>query len=556
MDQLTADYVIVGAGSAGCVLANRLSADPATTVCLIEAGPPDRSPFIRLPIGIIYMMMSRRHNWRYVTEAQRWLDGRRLFWPRGKTLGGSSASNAMVYTRGHATDYDAWAALGNRGWSYADVLPLFLRSEHHEAGASAFHGVGGPLNVSAQRSPNLLSRLFVEAAVEAGYARNDDFNGARQEGVGLYEVTQKNGERWSVARAYLHPVLARSNLTVLTGARASAVLLDGKRAVSVACTRRGNATAVAARREVILAAGAVNSPQLLMLSGIGPKEELGRHGITVRHCLPGVGRNLQDHLDVLIIHQCLLPVSSGISLATLPLQLRHVIDYLRNRTGGLTTNGAEAGGFIRGTPDAALPDLQFHFTPAHLVDHARNLRSAAATLFGHGYSLHVCKLRPLSRGHVGLRSADPAADPLIDPNYLSDPEDMATMVDGVKAARRVLAAHAFDPYRGPERQPGAQARSDREIQRFVRARGESIYHPVGTCRMGQDDMAVVDEMLRVHGLEALRVVDASVMPALVGGNTNAPTVMIAEKAADLIMGRANGCSGGTHLAANAAAQFR
>jgi choline dehydrogenase-like flavoprotein len=273
----------------------------------------------------------------------------------------------------------------------------------------------------------------------------------------------------------------------------------------------------------------------------------------VRHCLPGVGRNLQDHLDVLIIHQCLLPVSSGISVATLPLQVRHVIDYLRSRRGGLTTNGAEAGGFIRSTPDAAIPDLQFHFTPAHLVDHARNLRSAAATLFGHGYSLHVCKLRPLSRGHVALKSADPAADPLIDPNYLSDPEDMATMVGGVKAARRVLAAHAFDPYRGPEMQPGAQVRSDDEIGRFIRARAETIYHPVGTCKMGRDDMSVVDDMLRVHGLEGLRVVDASVMPALVGGNTNAPTVMIAEKAADLIMGRGHVPSGGTRLAATAAA---
>lgn len=533
--QLTADYVIAGAGSAGCVLAHRLSANPSTTVCLLEAGPPDSNPFIRLPIGILYMMMSRKLNWRYFTEPQRWLDDRRLFWPRGKTLGGSSSSNAMVYTRGHAADYDRWAALGNRGWSYADLLPLFMRSEHHEAGASAYHGVGGPLNVAAQRSPNLLSRLFVDAAAEAGYPRNHDFNGAVQEGVGLYELTQKAGERCSLARAYLHPVLGRSNLTVLTGERASRVVLDGRRAVGLISAGRDGHAMITARREVILAAGAINTPQLLLLSGIGPEAALRPHGIALRHSLPGVGENLQDHLDVLVIHRCRLPVSSGISLATLPREIRHIRDYLRDRTGGLTTNGAEAGGFVKSGPQEAIPDLQFHFTPAHLHDHGRSLRSAARTLFGHGYSLHACKLRPRSRGHIGLKSADPAADPLIDPAYLSEPEDMATMVAGVKAARRVLAASVLDPYRGAEMQPGDQVQGEREIECFIRARAESIYHPVGTCRMGQDDMAVVDEQLRVHGLDGLRVVDASIMPTLVGGNTNAPTVMIAEKAADMIL---------------------
>ena len=546
-EQLAVDYVIVGAGSAGCVLANRLSADPQSTVCLIEAGPADSSPFIRMPIGIIYMMMSRRHNWRYLTEAQPHLDGRRLFWPRGKTLGGSSSSNAMIYTRGHPSDYDLWAALGNRGWSYADVLPLFLRAEHNEAGASAWHGTGGPLNVAPQRSPNILSRLFVEAAVEAGYPRNGDFNGASQEGVGLYELTQKNGERWSVARAYLHPAMQRPNLTVMTGTRANRILLERKRATGIVGTGPGGELTIAARREVILSGGAINSPQLLLLSGIGPEAELKRHAIAPLHILPGVGRNLQDHLDVLLVHQCLQPVSMGISWRTLPAQFGHLLAYLRRRTGPLTTNGAEAGGFARTAAELSVPDLQFHFTPAHLEDHARNLRSAARTMIGHGYALHVCNLRPQSRGYVGLKSADPADDALIDPNYLSEPDDLAVLVDGLRAARRVLAASALAPYRGREIHPGEQVQDDSQIERFIRARAESIYHPVGSCKMGHDDMAVVDDSLRVHGIAGLRVVDASIMPTLVGGNTNAPTVMIAEKAADMMLapqfdGRATSCA--------------
>ena len=535
--QRAVDYIIVGGGSAGCVLANRLSANPATTVCLLEAGPPDSHPLIRVPIGIVYMMMSSKRNWRYYTEPQPQLDGRRLYWPRGKTLGGSSSSNAMIYTRGHACDYDLWASLGNRGWSYADVLPLFLRSEHHETGASAYHGSAGPLNVAPLRSPNLLARVFLEAAAEAGYPRNDDFNGAVQEGIGLYEVTQKNGERWSVARAYLHPAMGRPNLHVVCGARANRVILDRKRAAGIVYARsEGGEVALTARCEVILCGGAINSPQLLLLSGIGPEAEMRRHRIAPLHCLPGVGRNLQDHLDVLVVHKCRQPVSLGMSIGTLPQQPKHVLDYLRKRSGPLTTNAAEAGGFIRTSEQAPVPDLQFHFTPAHLQGHARNLRSALRTLVGHGYSLHVCNLRPRSRGRVALRSADPMDDALIDPNYLSDPEDLAVLVDGVKAARRVLAAAAFDPYRGAEMEPGAAVQSDEQIERFIRARAESIYHPVGTCKMGSDDMAVVDDMLRVHGVTGLRVVDASIMPTLVGGNTNAPTVMIAEKAADMILG--------------------
>jgi choline dehydrogenase-like flavoprotein len=441
----------------------------------------------------------------------------------------------MVYTRGHPADYDHWAALGNRGWRYADVLPLFKRAEHHEAGANTFHGVGGPLNVAPQRSPNLLSRVFVAAAVQAGYAPNPDFNGAIQEGVNCYEVTQKNGERWSAARAYLHPALRRPNLTVLTGARAIRVRLDGKRAAGVDYVRRGRVETALARREVLVAGGAINSPQLLLLSGIGPEDELRRHGIPVRHVLPGVGRNLQDHPDVLVVHRSKRPVSLGVSAATLPALLRHLFNYVWHRTGPLTSNSAEGGGFVRSAAGEAIPDLQFHFTPAHLDGHARNLRSAAYTMLGHGYALHACVLRPKSRGRVALRSADPTADPLIDPNFLSDPGDLALMVKGVKAARAVLAAAAFGPYRGEELFPGAAVQSDDDIVRFIRRKAESIYHPAGTCRMGHDEDAVVDDRLCVHGIAGLRVADASIMPTLVGGNTNAPVVMIGEKAADLVL---------------------
>ena len=532
------DYIIVGGGSAGCVLASRLSADPALSVCLLEAGPADTSPLIRVPLGIVGLMMSKKLNWQYFTEPQQALDGRRLFWPRGKTLGGSSSTNAMIYTRGNRADYDHWAALGNPGWGWADVLPLFLRSEHHEGGASALHGSGGPLNVAALRSPNVLSRTFIAAAMEAGFPFNEDFNGSEQEGVNCYEVTQKNGERWSAARAFLHPALERPNLTVLTGALAERVLFDGRRAAGVAYRRAGAVTHIAARREVLLAGGAINSPQLLMLSGIGEPQQLARHGIALRQALPGVGRNLQDHLDVLVVHRCRRPVSLGLSVRTLPAQFKRLYDYLAHRSGALTSNSAEAGGFVRSTPQQPLPDLQFHFTPARLDGHARTLRSAAFTLWGHGYALHACPLRPASRGHITLRSADAGAAPLIDPNYLAERVDLQAMLDCVRAARRVLAAAPFDAYRGAEIFPGAAIQTDADIEAFVRRKAETIYHPVGTCKMGADPMAVVDHRLHVHGVEGLRVIDASIMPTLIAGNTNAPTMMIAEKGADMILATA------------------
>ncbi len=529
------DYIIVGGGSAGCVLAKRLSDDPAVKVCLLEAGPADKSPFIRMPIGIVFMMMSRTMNWRYYTEPQANLNNRYMYWPRGKTLGGSSSSNAMVYTRGHAADYDQWASLGNPGWSYADVLPLFKRAENHERGATPYHGVGGPLNVADLRTPNLLSGVFVQAGVETGQVRNNDFSGASQEGVGLYQVTQKNGERWSVSRAYLHPAMKRPNLTVVTDALASRVLFEGKRAIGVNYIKDGKEASILASREVILSGGAINSPQLLMLSGVGPAAELARHHIPMLHELPGVGQNLQDHLDVLVVHKCVKPVSLGISFRNLLAQSWHLLTYLLQRKGPLTTNAAEGGGFVKSDPAQAIPDLQYHFTPATLDDHGRNLSRAAFTLFGHGYALHVCDLRPKSRGHIGLTSNNPRDPARIEPNYLSHPDDMATLEKGVKEARKLLAAKAFDPYRGEELFPGKAVQSDEEIRDFIRRKAGTIYHPVGTCKMGFDAMAVVDARLKVHGMQGLRVVDASIMPTLIGGNTNAPTVMIAEKAADMIL---------------------
>ena len=530
MVEMEFDYVIVGAGSAGCALAARLSEDPAASVCLLEAGPRDSHPLIHVPFGILWMMHSRTLNWRYYTAPQENLCGRKLFWPRGKTLGGSSSSNAMCYTRGHPADYDAWRDLGNPGWGYADLLPYFRRSENWERGASEFHGAGGPLNVAPLRSPNPLSLAFVEAAATAGYRRNEDFSGAEQEGVGLYEVTQINGERCSAARAYLRPVAARPNLAVLTGAHTTRVLFQGRRATGIAFLQGSAERSVAARREVVLCGGAINSLQLLLLSGVGPGAALQALGLPVVQDLPGVGRNLQDHLDVTVVQACTRPVSYGLTPGTALRGLADIVRYLVSRRGMYTTNAAEAGGFVKSAPREELPDLQFHFTTAPLSNHGLDLKF----LLQQGYSLHVCDLRPLSRGEIRLESPDPLAHPVIEPNYLSDPRDLEKLVMGLKAARRILTARAFDPYRGAEIRPGPGVRDDDAIRGFIRERAETIYHPAGTCRMGADPLAVVDPELRVRGMEGLRVADASVMPLLVGGNTNAPAIMIGEKAADLI----------------------
>jgi choline dehydrogenase-like flavoprotein len=521
------DYVIVGAGSAGCVLARRLSDDPAVRVCLLEAGDRDDSVLVQCPAGIAAILPTRFRNWAYQTVPQRGLNGRRGYQPRGRVLGGSSSVNAMIYTRGQPADYDAWAKAGCAGWAWNDVLPYFLRAENREAGASALHATGGPLNVARLRSPNAVGRAFLAAAAEAGLPVNDDFNGPVQEGVGEYEVTQVNGERCSAARAYLASVLGRPNLGLLTGAHATRVLFQGKRAVGVAYRHGGENREVRAAREVLLAGGAFASPQLLLLSGVGPAAELRELGIDVVHDLPGVGRNLHDHVDFVFVTKSPSTVPLGLSLTGGAQLLRAIGEWRRRRTGMLTTNYAEAGAFLRSDPTAERPDIQLHFVIGIVDDHNRRLHP------GHGYSCHVCVLRPKSRGTVRLARADAFAAPLIDPNFLAEGEDLETLLRGYKITKRILGAPALAPYRGRELYT-AQASTDDEIRAVIRARADTVYHPVGSCRMGVDEGAVVDPMLRVRGLEGLRVADASIMPSVVSGNTNAPAIMIGEKAADLI----------------------
>jgi choline dehydrogenase len=528
------DYVIVGGGSAGCVLANRLSADGKHSVCLLEAGPRDTHPFIHIPGGLIQIIRSKAHNWHFWTEPQAHLDNRPRYWPRGKTLGGSSAINAMCYIRGNAWDYDHWASLGNSGWSYRDVLPYFRRSENYEPGANDFHGTGGPLNVAALRDPNPLSQAFIDACVQAGHRLTADFNGAQQEGAGYYKVMQKNGERCSNARAYLADAAGRPNLTVLPGVHATRILFDGTRAVGVRYFENGRYVDALAAHEVVLAAGAIGSPQLLLLSGVGPAEEVQRHGIALVHELPGVGRNLQDHLDVIITTDN----RSRLSISFHPLSLWRALvglfRYVFFKRGDLTSNSAEAGAFTRSSPAEGIPDLQYHLVVAANTHHAQQL----APLLRYAYSLHVCVLRPKSRGTITLASADALAPPRIQPNYCADAADFEKLVAGFRQARAILAQPALAPHRSAELDPGPAVEDDAAIRDWVRRNAETIYHPVGTCKMGVDELAVVDPQLRVRGLGGLRVVDASIMPTLIGGNTNAATTMIGEKGAAMILEQA------------------
>lgn len=528
------DYIIVGAGSAGCVLAHRLSADPSIKVLLLEAGPRDWHPFVHMPAGLAKLIGKKGVNWDYNTSPEPHLDGRILWWPRGKVLGGSSSINAMCYIRGDHRDYDEWARLGAEGWDWSSVLPYFRRSEGNERGESDLHGGDGPLGVSDHRYRNPLSPVFVEAARQAGFPVTDDFNGALQEGFGFYQTTTRDGSRCSSATAYLDPIRGkRPNLKVITGAMARKVLFEGNRASGVLYTVGGAAYAEGAAREVILCGGAINSPQLLMLSGLGPAAHLRQHGIEVKADLPGVGGNLQDHLDICTMQRCTQPVTYDDSDSLLN-ELRIAFDYYLRKQGPGTSNIAESGGFFRSRlAEDERCDIQFHFVPAQLDDHGRN------KMPGFGYTLHACFLRPKSRGKLYLADTDASTKPRIEANYLGDAQgfDLKVMRECVRLSRQLLGQAAFAPFRGEELFPGAAANDDAALDAFIRRKAESIYHPVGTCAMGADSdaNAVVDAALRVRGAQSLRVVDASVMPRLIGGNTNAPTIMIAERAADLIL---------------------
>ena len=532
------DYVIVGGGSAGCVLANRLSANPGTRVCLLEAGGGGNSILVRMPAAVVAMLPGRPkiNNWAFETVPQPGLNGRKGYQPRGRALGGSSAINAMLYVRGQRQDYDGWADLGCEGWDWDSVLPYFKRSENNERGADDLHGADGPLQVSDQKEERPITRAFVEAASQLQHKVTDDFNRGDNEGAGLYQVTQfhdpaKNGERCSAAAAYLFPVLDRPNLTVITGAQAREITFDGHRATGVVYRQGGKGAdlTVTAAREVLVCSGALKSPQLLQLSGIGDPEDLSPHGIAVRHALPGVGKNLQDHLDFILAYKTKDTDNFGIGAAGTVGLIKHLLRWRKTGVSMAATPFAEGAAFLKTSPDLDRPDIQLHFTIALVDDHARKLH------LGYGFSCHICKLRPESRGTVSLHSADPFAAPAIDPAFLSDPRDLDTMIKGARMTREILEAPALAKYRHKEMFGTDTARTDADWERHIRARADTIYHPVGTCKMGVDDMAVVDPQLRVRGLQGLRVVDASVMPTLVSGNTNAPTIMIAEKAADMIL---------------------
>lgn len=525
------DFIVVGAGSAGAAVAARLSENPQVKVCLLEAGGPDKSPLIHIPFGLSLLSRAVSLNWNYDTEPQSELNSRALYWPRGKTLGGSSSVNAMCYIRGAKEDYDHWASLGAKGWDWESVLPYFKKSECQQHGASELHGDSGPLQVNDLRHTNVLSESFVKAANQTGEPLISDFNSEQREGVGFYQVTQANGQRCSAAKGYLTPILGRENLTVITHALVEKVVIENGAATGVLYQVKGHQHFAKANKEVILSGGAINSPQLLMLSGIGPKEQLQQHGIETIVDLPGVGQNLQDHLDAIVQHRCKAREGYAVAFGALPMYVKSAFQYLFKRKGVFSSNIAEAGGFAKTQYANGLADIQYHFLPAILLNHGRT------TAFGYGYGIHVCCLYPKSRGEIRLRSAKPEEPAVIDPRYLSHDDDKKVMIDGVRKARKILAAQEFAQYQSVEIGPGPEAQSDEEILDFIRKRAETIYHPIGTCKMGDlaDETTVVDPQLKVKGVTGLRVVDASVMPTLIGGNTNAPSIMIGEKASDLIL---------------------
>jgi len=555
------DYVIVGGGVAGCVVANRLTENPNVRVAMLEFGTSGnhKRQIVRMPLGMVTFMMPNLAflggtNMMYLYEAEpsRGLGNTKMMLPRGKALGGSSMVNRMIYIRGQKEDYDSWRDMGNSGWGYEDLLPYFKKSENfvlaNEPEATrnfrlggksvrdqidmAYHGIGGPVSVSPPRSPNRMCQTYFEACVEAGYPLNADFNGSTQEGIGYHWLTQKGGERWGAESSYANPAKERPNLHIITEARALKILMNGKRAIGAAYERNGEVHEIRAAKEVILATGAFISPQLLMLSGIGKADELRRHGIEVNHDLPGVGSNLQDHIDTWVKQRSTSNYTYGISWSTMHTNAMHVLKWFSARRGMFTSNTGEAGGFVKSGQDADRPDLQLFFCTTMAS------AQAADSFWGHGWAMHACLLRPRSVGHVGLKSSDPHDAPLIAPNFFDDPYDMEVLVRGVRIMRQITDQPAFNPHRGEEVAPGRAVERDEDIAAYIRQNCMTMYHPTSTCKMGIDRMAVVSpSSLLVNGLENLSIVDASVMPAVISGNTFAPTVAVAEKAADLIKAR-------------------
>uniref|UniRef100_A0A4W3J3U7 Choline dehydrogenase n=1 Tax=Callorhinchus milii TaxID=7868 RepID=A0A4W3J3U7_CALMI len=540
------DYVIVGGGSAGCVLANRLTEGTGATVLLLEAGPKDTVLGskrllwkIHMPAALIYNLCDDKYNWYYHTTPQRHMGDRVLYWPRGRVWGGSSSLNAMVYIRGHAEDYNRWAAQGASGWDYEHCLPYFRKAQNHELGANPYRGGDGPLHVSRAKTQHILHQTFLDAAQQAGYPFTEDMNGFQQEGVGWMDMTIHRGKRWSAASAYLRPALTRPNLSTEVQAFVTRILFEGTKAVGIEYTQGGEKKKVYAHKEVILSGGAINSPQLLMLSGVGNADDLKQHGIPVVSHLPGVGQNLQDHLELYVQQGSTQPIT--LYQSQQPLNMVKIgLEWFLKFTGEGATAHLETGGFIRSRPGVTHPDIQFHFLPSQVIDHGRVAPNAEA------YQVHVGSMRPTSVGWMKLKSADPKDHPILEPNYLATEIDVWELRESVKLTREIFLQKAFDQFRGPEVTPGKSVQTDEEIDRFVKEKADSAYHPSCTCKMGQsnDPLAVVDPETRVFGLENLRVVDASIMPSLPSGNLNAPTIMIAEKAADIIKGLPSLCAQG------------
>ncbi len=530
------DYIVVGAGSAGAVMAGRLSEDPDTRVLLLEAGPSDNSFWIHLPIGYGKTMWSKKYNWCFSTDPDPNMNNREIYWPRGKTLGGSSSINGLIYVRGQREDYDHWKSIGNKGWSYDDCLPYFIRSESNQRGASEYHGADGPLAVSDITTKNTLIESFIDGAGELGVPRTDDFNGAQQEGAGYYQLTTRNGWRWSTAKGYLKPARSRSNLVVETEAQASSLIMEGTKVTGVRYRQNGIDKEAFASGEVLMCAGAIQSPQLLQLSGIGPAQLLKEHGISVVKDLPGVGENLQDHLQIRLTFEANIPTTND-DLNSLIGQAKLGLQWLFTRSGPLAVGINQGGCFMRSLPDETeTPDIQFHVATL-----SADMAGGDVHKFS-GFTLSICQLRPESRGYVRIKSADPFEAPSMQPNYLDTDLDRRTAVAGMRSARAIAQSAAMSPFVKREVKPGVEADTDEALLEYCRNNGATIFHPSGTCKMGTDDdpMAVLDERLRVRGVTNLRVIDCSSMPTLVSGNTNGPMVMMAEKAVDMIREDAEG----------------